>query len=124
MDTTSTLDYRASAMVGGLKLTKHARVRMTERQIDDAEVVATLTETANAQIVDARSITIFGTNGVAVVLNRTMTTILTVLPRGVTPQRWRGRDEGLRGYRRDPCKRRDRSPRRSWSGHSRRWGAQ
>ena len=124
MDTTSTLDYPAFTIAGGLKLTKHARVRMVERHIDGAEVVATVTETDNTRVTDAKSITVFGTNGVAVVLDLAMTTILTVLPRGVTPARWRGRNEGLRGYRRDPSKRRDRSPRRSWSGPSRRWGSQ
>lgn len=111
-------------MVGGMRLTRHARARMAERKIADLELVATLTEVDTTRVVDARGVTVFGANGVAVVLNRAMTKILTVLPRGTTPARWRGRNEGLRGYRRDPSNRRDRSPRRSRSGPSQRWGIQ
>jgi hypothetical protein len=101
MDTTSSLS-RPAFTVGGLKLTKHARVRMIERQIDDAELVATLTEADTTRVISSRGITVFGHNGVAVVLNRAMTKVLTVLPRGAAPARWRGNNEGLRGYRRDP----------------------
>jgi hypothetical protein len=123
MDTSSSLSLPAS-LAAGLTFTKHACVRMAERQIDDAEVVAAVTEAENTRVVDARGITVFGSNGVAVVLNRAMTLVITVLPRGVTPPRWRGRNEGLRGYRRDPSQARHRSARRSWSGPGRRWGMQ
>ncbi|TCC58305.1 DUF4258 domain-containing protein [Kribbella pittospori] len=121
--TTSPLDY-PPLMAGGMKLTRHARARMAERKIAGAELLATLTEAGTTRVVDGRGITVFGANGVAVVLNRAMTKILTVLPRGASPARWRGRNEGLRGYRRDPSNRRDRSVRRSRSGPSQRWGIQ
>ncbi|MFC6161194.1 DUF4258 domain-containing protein [Kribbella jiaozuonensis] len=121
--TTSSLDHPTLA-VGGLRLTAHARVRMIERQIDGAELVATLTEVDTTRVVSSRGITVFGHNGVAVVLNLAMTKVLTVLPRGAMPTRWRGTNEGLRGYRRDPASRRNRSSRRSWSGATQRRGIQ
>jgi hypothetical protein len=121
--TTSSLDYPA-VVAAGLKLTKHACTRMVERNIDGAELVAAVTEDGSTRVTDAEGITVFGSNGVALVLNRAMTKIVTVLPRGATPARWRGRDEGLGGYRRDPSSRRNRSQRRSSSGPTRRFGIQ
>jgi len=95
-----------------LELTHHAADRMVERGIRFAELDAAMLSRLST-VRDARGYTVFGRNGVALVLDLTGRVVITVLPRGMAPDRWRGRDEGLRGYRRDTSISRNRTPRRS-----------
>lgn len=104
-----------SVLVGrppALKLTGHARARMVERGIRLPEVLRAI-HTSSRIDRHTDGYTIFGDNGVTVVLDVTMTVVVTVLPRATSPTRWRGPNEGVSGYRRDRSSARNRSARRS-----------
>ena len=111
MASSSPLNGPAARTVA-LELTNHARARMIEYGVRVPDLVVALTSSAR-RVRDATGVMVYGTNGVAVRVNLAMTVVVTVLPRGTTPARWRGRDEGVGGYRRDSARRRNRSPKRS-----------
>ena len=94
-----------------LQLTNHARAQMQARRVRLPEVYEAVVD-PSVTVTDAAGVTCYGSNGITVVLDLTMTRVITVLPRGITVARWRGPNEGVQGYRRDPAARRNRTGRR------------
>jgi hypothetical protein len=84
---------------------------MTTRGINAEEVAAAVADPTQTDQ-QSNGVRYWGRNGVTVVLDATLTTVITVYERDSRPKRWRGRNEGVAGWRRDPVARRNRSPRR------------